>query len=150
MIFQMQEGYLILGEGDWQDRSVNMLAANHLPVRGANIVITREPLPAGIGYADYLINQKSLLAKELAKYTLLAEKKETLHGQQAHFLELSWENQGTTMRQMIMVVDLVGNVLNITASMPGEPDEKSRTELLAAMKSFKPGPAPRAKEGAAK
>lgn len=148
MIFQMQEGYLTLGEGDWQDRTVTMLTANHLPVRGANIVITREPLPAGIGYADNLNNQKSLLARELSKYSLLADSEETLHGQRAHFLELSWENQGTAMRQMILVVDLGGNVLNITATMPGEPDEMSRTELLAAMKSFKPGPAPDVREDA--
>lgn len=39
MIFQMQEGYLILGEGDWQDTSVNMLGANHLPTKGTNLLV---------------------------------------------------------------------------------------------------------------
>jgi len=48
MIFQMQEGYLTLATGDWQDRTVNMLSANHLPVKGTNLVVTREALPDGL------------------------------------------------------------------------------------------------------
>ncbi len=142
MRYLMQEGYLTLGEGDWQDRTVNMLAANHLPAQGANIVITREPLPKGVTCADYLVDQKSFLAKELSKYTLLADCPDTVNGLPAHLLELSWENQGTVMHQMILVVNLGSTVLNLTATMPGESDEVTRSELIAVMKSFKPGSAP--------
>jgi hypothetical protein len=150
MTYQMQEGYLTLGEGDWQDRSVNMLAANHLPVRGTNIVITREPLPLGVTFADYLVNQKTILSKELTGFRLLSENPDSVNEFPAHFLDITWHNQGTAMRQLILVVDLGATVLNLTATVPGEPDETTRTELLATMKSFKPGPAPVGQEGNAR
>jgi hypothetical protein len=148
MRYQMQEGYLTLETGEWQDRTVNMLAATHLPVKGANLVVTREPIPDGLNLADYLANQKSVLAKELPGFKLLADSSEDMNGRQAHFLEVAWDNQGVAMQQMILAIDNNRSILSITATLPGEVDEQSRTELLAAMKSFKPGPAPDVREDA--
>jgi hypothetical protein len=148
MHYQMQEGYLTLETGEWQDRTVNMLAANHLPAKGANLVVTREPLPEGVSFTDYLANQKSVLAKELPGFRLLTDNTDSINEKAAHFLEVAWDNQGVAMRQMILVFDNNRKILTITASMPGEPDEMSRTELLAAMNSFKPGPAPDVREDA--
>ena len=142
MRYIMQEGYLFLGEGDWQDRTVNMLGANHLPTKGTNLVVTREPLPDGLSLADYLLNQKTLLAKELPDYSLLADNSDNMNGHPAHYLEVSWDNQGVAMQQMILVIDNNRNILNITATIPGEVDEQSRTELLTVMRSFRPGPVP--------
>jgi len=147
MLYQMQEGYLTLGEGDWQDRTVNMLAANHLPTKGTNLVITREALPNGVGFADYVQHQKTLIAKELNGFELLNDPPDIINEQPAHFLEFTWDNQGTAMHQMICVLHNKENVLNLTVSVPGAMDETSRTELLSAMKSFKPGPAPTDQEG---
>ena len=148
MIFQMQEGYLTLGEGEWQDRSVNMLAANHLPAKGSNLVITREALPDGVSFDDYISNQKSSLTKELASFTLLADKADSINELPAHYLEFTWNNQGTAMHQIIMILNNNRNMLNLTATVPGTIDETTRNELYAAMKSFTPGPAPLAREGA--
>lgn len=60
MIFQTQEGYLILATGEWRDRTVNMLSANHLPVKGTNLVVTREALAEGVSFTDYLALAKTL------------------------------------------------------------------------------------------
>ena len=142
MQYQMQEGYLTLGEGDWQDRTVNMLAANHLPAKGANLVITREQLPPGVSFADYVQHQKAILAKELNSFALLNDTPDIINELPAHFLEFTWDNQGTAMHQMICVLHNNENVLNLTVTVPGAIDETSRSALLSAMKSFKPGPAP--------
>jgi hypothetical protein len=142
MIFQMQEGYLTLGEGDWQDSSVNMLGANHLPTKGTNLVITRESLPAGMGLADYLLNQKSILTKELTGFKILADNSDTINGLPAHFLEFTWNNQGNTMHQMLFIINNSGSVLNLTSSVPGNIDDGSRTTLMTAMKSFTVGNSP--------
>lgn len=150
MHYQMHEGYLTLTAGEWQDRSVNMLAANHLPISGTNLVITREPLPPGVGFVEYLANQKALLAKELAKFKLLADSPDTIDDLPAHFLEFSWDNQGVAMNQMIAIIHHNGCVLNLTATVPGLIDEVTRTTMLAAMRSFKPGRAPLAQESAAR
>ncbi|MEA5112973.1 MAG: DcrB-related protein [Geobacteraceae bacterium] len=142
MHYQMQEGYVTLTTGDWRDRTVNMLAATHLPVKGVSLVVTREPLPDGLSLADYLVNQKSVLAKELPKFRLLADSSDNMNGQPAHYLEVAWDNQGVAMQQIVLVIDNNRNIINFTATIPGAVDEQSRTELLTVMRSFKPGPAP--------
>ncbi len=147
MIFQMQEGYLSLGEGEWKDTTVNMLGANHLPTKGTNLVVTREALPNGVGFADYVQHQKAILAKELNDFELLNDTPDMINGLPAHFLEFAWDNQGTAMHQMIYVLHNKENVLNLTATVPRVMDKESRTELLSAMKSFKPGPVPTDQEG---
>ena len=145
MIYQMQEGHLTL-EGEWQDRSVNLLAAQHLAVKGANLTITREPLPPGVGFADYLSQQKRILAKELSELNMIADNADTQDESPAHYLEFDWSNQGSRLHQMLMVVHIEDSVLNMTATIPGELDEPTREALLAAMRSFRFGPAPVAEE----
>lgn len=150
MLYQMQEGYLTLTTGDWQDRTVNMLAANHLPTKGTNLVVTREALPPGVGLADYIGNQKTLLAKELAKFKLLVDSPDEINDAPAHFLEFSWDNQGNAMHQIIFIINDNANILNLTATVPGAMDEDTRATLVTAIKSFKPGPAPVEQEDAPK
>ena len=138
----MQEGFLKLGEGDWQDSTVNMLGANHLPVKGTNLVVTREPLPARMGLSDYLLNQKSILSKELTGFKILADNPDTINGLPAHFLEFTWNNQGNAMHQMIFIIISDGSALNLTSTVPGNIDDESRAALMTAMKSFTAGQAP--------
>lgn len=138
MYYQLQEGYFTL-EGDWQDRSVNMLAAMHLPVAGANLVVTREPLPAGTAFDDYLAQQKRGLEKELNGFELHADCVETLDRVPARFLEFSWENQGAAMHQMLLVINQGHRVVTLTATIPGAVERETRDALLAAMRSFQFG-----------
>jgi hypothetical protein len=142
MLYQMQEGYLTLGEGDWQDRTVNMLAANHLPVKGTNLVVTRDEMPDGMTLADYLLNQKSILSRELPGFKILADNLDTVNDLQANFLEFSWDNQGNVIHQFLLIIDNNGSALNLTSTVPGNIDDESRVTLLTAMKSFTVGQAP--------
>jgi len=143
MIFQMQEGYLTLGDGDWQDTTVNMLGANHLPAKGTNLVVTRDVLPSGLSLEDYLLNQKTILARELPGFKILFETPDTINGLPAHFIEFTWDNQGNAMHQMIFIIVNNDKALNLTSTVPGTIDDESRSALLAAMKSFTAGQAPR-------
>jgi hypothetical protein len=138
MYYQIQEGYFTL-EGEWQDRSVNLLAAMHLPVAGANLVVTREALPPGMGFHEYLTQQKKGLEKELSGFELLADNQESLERVPARFLEFSWKNQGAGMHQMLLVLDNGDQVLTLTATVPGDLNQETRDALLAAMMSFRFG-----------
>ena len=142
MHYQMQEGYLTLETGDWQDRTINMLGANHLPTKGTNLVITREALPDGMELADYLLNQKSILTKELTGFKILTDSPDTINDLPAHFLEFTWNNQGNPMHQMIFIINNSGSVLNLTSTVPGTIDDETRATLITAMKSFTSGQAP--------
>jgi hypothetical protein len=141
MFYQIQEGHFTL-EGEWRDRSVNMLAAQHLAVKGANLTITREPLPAGVEFDDYLSEQKVILIKELSGIRMHRDIADIQDGHPARYMEFSWDNQGNEMHQALLVVHHGGSVLNLTATMPGKLDESVREALLIAMKSFRFGPAP--------
>ena len=141
MIFQMQEGYLTLGDGDWHDSSVNMLGANHLPTKGTNLVVTREPLPTGMSLADYLLNQKSILSKELTGFKIEQDNPDIINGLPAHFIEFTWNNQGNAMHQMMYIINNAGSVMNLTSTVPGNIDDESRATLMTAMKSFTVGQA---------
>lgn len=147
MRYNMQEGYLTLSGGDWQDSSVNMLGANHLHVKGTNMVVTREPLPAGMSLSDYLLNQKTILSRELPGLRILADSPDTVNELVAHYLEFTWNNQANAMHQMMFIIDNAGSVLNLTATVPGEIDDETRATLIAVMKSFTVGHAPLEKKG---
>jgi hypothetical protein len=146
MLYQMQEGYLTL-EGEWRDRSINMLAAAHLPVRGANLTITRESLPPGVEFADYMGNQKRTIAKELTGFQAHADNPDSIDGLPAHFFEFSWQNNGIQTQQMVMVINLDGQVLSLTGTIPGNADETTREALVSAMRGFRFGAAPVEREG---
>lgn len=141
MIYRMQEGCLYL-EGEWLDQSVNMLGANHLPVKGTNLVVTRELLPSGMSLADYLLNQKTILSRELPGLRILADNPDSINELAAHYLEFTWNNQGNIMHQMILIIINNGSALNLTSTVPGNIDEETRATLIAAMKSFTVGNAP--------
>lgn len=148
MIYQMQEGYLTL-DGEWQDQSVNMLVAHHLTVKGANLTVTRESLPSGVGFLDYLTEQKKILAEQLTDFNQEAEVPHIIDGRAARFLEFTWNNQGNPFHQMIMIIPEKDGILSLTATVPGFMDEVSREALLNVLKSFRSGPAQAAQEGPA-
>ncbi|MEA5113635.1 MAG: DcrB-related protein [Geobacteraceae bacterium] len=146
MIYRMQEGCLNL-EGEWRDQTVNILAAQHLSVPGANLAITREPRPKGIELAAYMSQQKQALARELDGFSILSDNVCTLAGQTAHFLEFTWKQQDSPLRQMALTVPAGNDMLNITATMPGPGDESCRNALLSVMMSFTFHPSPGTEEG---
>ena len=146
MIYQMQEGYFTL-EGDWRDRSINMLEAAHLPVKGANLTVTREPLPPGMKFDDYFGSQKRTIAKELPEFMIHADNPDIIDQLPAHYLEFSWKNQGSAMRQMVMVINLDGQILSLTATIPGGNENSCREALLCVMRSLRFGSTTTAERG---
>jgi hypothetical protein len=113
-----------------------------LPVKGTNLVVTREPLPTGMSLADYLLNQKSILTKELTGFKILTDSPDTINGLPCHFLEFTWNNQGKAMHQMIFIINNTDSALNLTSTVPGNIDDESRATLMTAMRSFTVGQAP--------
>lgn len=57
MQYLINEGHFTL-PGHWQDSSMNILTPALSAVAGANLVVTREILPDGAQFSDYLAVQK--------------------------------------------------------------------------------------------
>lgn len=137
MKYIMQEGYLTLSSGEWQDRSVNVLAPHHLKTKGANLVIARDTMPMGTNIQDYLDLQKQELGKELTDFTILADVEDSIGDHPAHFLEFTWKGNGKDVYQIMGVIPVDQKIISLTATIPGAPDKSDREELMEAIISFR-------------
>lgn len=134
MQYRMQEGCLTL-DGEWQDKSVNVLVPQGLP-KGMNLVVSRDVLPLGMGLLDYLQQQKKVFRDELSAFRFRMEEPAEIDGRPATLLEFEWDNQGSLVHQLMAVVQEKERILSLTATAPGGMDDSVREVMLAAIKSF--------------
>lgn len=134
MLYRMQEGTLTL-EGEWQDKSVNVLVPQGMP-QGMNLVVSRDVLPPGMGLSDYLRQQKKVFQDELAAFRFRADEPAEIDGRHGSLLEFEWDNQGSLVHQLMVVIQDKEQVLSMTATAPGGMDDAVRQVMLAAMRSF--------------
>ncbi|WP_206243737.1 DcrB-related protein [Novosphingobium terrae] len=136
MRYRVAEGSLALA-APWQDQSINVLLPRESRVQGCNLVIARDTLALGMGFQDYVIQQKQTFAAQLAGFELIADSPGTIDGHEAQFLEIGWKSDGKLIHQVMAIVAGEGQtVLNFTGSIPGGPDEETRGLLIAAITSF--------------
>lgn len=134
MQYRMQEGCLTL-DGEWQDKSVNVLVPQGLP-KGMNLVVSRDVLPPGMGLSDYLQQQKKVFQDELAAFRFRMEEQTVIDGRPASLLEFEWDNQGSLVHQLMAVIQEQERILSLTATAPGGMDDSVREVMLTTMKSF--------------
>lgn len=140
-LYRVQEGSFDL-DGAWQDRSVTMLVPANLP-EGANLILTRDALPPGLGFEDHLARQMMSLRREMPGFTLLEESPAELDGRTARLVEFRWVNRDAPLYQMMLVALEEDRLLNFTATCPGAAaDAGTRAALWKAVSSFKFAPAP--------
>jgi hypothetical protein len=111
-------------------------------VKASNLVVSRDVLPKGTAFPDYLATQRKTFAKELPDFQSLADTEATLAGRPARFFEFTWSSQGGPLHQMVFVVPLGERILNLTGTLPGQPDAAAREQMLAVLRTFQVGPAP--------
>ena len=138
LLYQMHEGYLSL-EGDWQDQTSNVLVPQGMDTTGVNLVVSRDIMPMGMMFEDYMRQQKNNFRKELPGFVIEEDSAIEIDGTPARFLEFTWKYQGRKLRQVICVMHIEEKILSLTGSIPGGEDEKARESLLNAIKSFKFG-----------
>ncbi len=136
--YQMHEGYLSL-EGDWQDQTSNVLVPQGMDTTGVNLVVSRDIMPMGMMFEDYMRQQKNNFRKELPGLDIEEDSAIEIDGTPARFLEFTWKYQARKLRQVICVMHIEEKILSLTGSIPGGEDEKARESLLNAIKSFKFG-----------
>jgi len=117
MFYQIQEGSVEL-PGEWQDRSVNVLIPQDTNSKGANLVISRDSVPRGLPFADYLQQQRKILARELPDFQVQLDAAGADGQRPVHNLEFTWTNQGKAMRQLMTLIGCGDSVLSLTASIP--------------------------------
>ncbi|MGU0171827.1 DcrB-related protein [Escherichia coli] len=112
MQYLINEGHFTL-PGNWQDSSMNILTPVLSAIAGANVVVTREILPDGALFDDYLVVQKKFRT-ELSKMVFTVEERCHVQERPAEYWEFSWDNKGVMIQQLLLVILNERQVLTLT------------------------------------
>lgn len=135
MQYLINEGHFTL-PGNWQDSSMNILTPVLSAVAGANVVVTREILPDGAQFGDYLAVQKKKFRTELAKMAFTVEERCHVQERAAEYWEFSWDNKGVTIQQLLLVILNDRQILTLTYSSTQALPEEERKAMRETLLNF--------------
>lgn len=136
MRYLMNEGYLEL-PGNWRDRTVHALLPAIPEVVGSNLVLTRDELPYGAEFADYVDVQKSRFKRELTDLQMQHDSACSVDARPGHCLEFNWKQESQVMYQLALIILDAPAILTLTYTSPGQLPEQVRQDMTAAMIGFK-------------
>ncbi|HFK4763265.1 TPA: DcrB-related protein [Citrobacter farmeri] len=138
MQYLINEGHFTL-PGHWQDSSMNILTPVLSAVAGANLVVTREILPDGAQFSDYLSVQKKKFRTDLAEMAFTVEERCHVEERPAEYWEFSWNNKGVTVQQLLLVIHNGRQVLTLTYSSTQALAEEDRKVMRTTLLNFRFG-----------
>lgn len=138
MQYLINEGHFTL-PGNWHDSTMNILTPVLSEVAGANLVVTRENLPEGAEFSDYLAVQKKKFRTELKAMTFTAEEPCHVEERPAEYWEFSWNNNGITIQQLLLVMLNGRQVLTLTYSSTQALSDEDRKAMRRTLLHFRFG-----------
>lgn len=135
MQYLINEGHFTL-PGNWQGSSMNILTPVLSAIAGANVVVTREILPDGALFDDYLVVQKKKFRTELSKMVFTVEERCRVQERPAEYWEFSWDNKGVMIQQLLLVILNERQVLTLTYSSTQALAEEDRKAMRGALLNF--------------
>lgn len=138
-MYHIQEGSLELPV-EWKDQSINVLSASRAGEPGLSLTMTRDDIPWGMSFEEYLADQLKQASGALKDFTVVQKDELTIGGLPARQVECRWVSKQGPMHQLITSLQNGMRVLVITASMPGEISPQQRSEVQRVVASFRPRP----------
>lgn len=138
-MYHIQEGSIDLPK-EWKDQSINVLSASRVGEPGLSLTMTRDDIPWGMSFAEYLDDQLKQAQGALKDFTVVQQDEVTIGGLPARQVECRWVSKQGPMHQLITSVQTGARVLVITATMPGEITPQQRNEVQRVVASFRPRP----------
>lgn len=138
-MYHIQEGSIELPV-EWKDQSINVLSASRVGEPGLSLTMTRDNIPWGMSFPEYVDDQLKQAEGALKDFTVIRRDELQVGGQPAHQLECSWVAKQGPMHQIITTVQNAAKVLVITVSNPGEISAQQRSEVQRIIASFRPRP----------
>ncbi len=128
-MFHFNEGSLDLPDS-WNDQTINIVSSAGPMEVGLTITMTRDQIPWGMGFSEYVEDQISQVTDALNDFTLLGRKPVTLGRNAAYEIECRWKAKAGLMHQIITTVQLSDSrALVLTASHPGQMTAGQQTEV---------------------
>lgn len=126
-MYRINEGSIDLPR-EWQDRTINVVASNPSGV-GVSMTITRDDLPWGMGFAEYVDDQAKQAGTALKDFRVIERREITVGGAPAVEIECRWVAKQGAIHQLITTVQHGRKVLVLTASAGGEMSRDQQTEM---------------------
>ncbi|MFM0738148.1 DUF1795 domain-containing protein [Paraburkholderia xenovorans] len=136
MRYLMNEGYLDL-PGNWHDRTVHALLPAIPEVTGSNLVLTRDDLPYGSEFADYVDVQKSRFRRELTDLQMQYDAPCRVDERPGHSLAFTWRRDGLPVHHLALIILDAPTVLTLTYTSPGQLPPQVRRDIVAALSGFR-------------
>lgn len=138
-MYRINEGAFSL-PGDWQDRTVNILASDNSPA-GVSLTITRDDIAWGVSFAEYMEDQLARVDKALSGFELLERRELHLGAIPAQEIEYRWMRNQSPVHLLTTTLHLGRKALVISASVEGQMSLSQKSEMRRIMVSFQPDPA---------
>lgn len=126
-MYRINEGTIDL-PAEWTDRSINVVSSNPSST-GASLTITRDDIPWGMSFAEYVDDQAGQAGKALKNFEVIERREFELAGAPAHEIESRWTAKQGPIHQLITTVQSGRKVLILTASLGGGMSESQKTEM---------------------
>jgi hypothetical protein len=126
-MYRINEGTIDLPR-EWTDRTINVVASNPSGP-GASLTITRDDLPWGMDFDEYVADQAKQAAKALKGFEILDERQLSVNGAPAYEIESRWVARQGPIHQIITTVQTGRKILILTASVNGTMSDGQKAEM---------------------
>ena len=127
-MYRINEGVIDLPP-EWQDRTINVVSSSLGAVPGLSLTITRDDMPWGMNFHDYVDDQAKQAAKALKNFEILDRREFEIGGNPATEIESRWVAKQGPVHQLITSVQSGRKVLILTASLGGEMSDGQKAEM---------------------
>lgn len=128
-MYRINEGTIDLPDS-WKDQSINIIASSgSASVPGLSFTITRDDVPWGMKFADYVDSEIEKAAGALTDFAILSKSALTVDGRDAVEIECTWKAKQGKMHQIITTVHAPKSAMVMTASMPGRLSDSQKAEI---------------------
>ena len=134
-MYRINEGTFDLPQ-TWRDRTVNIIASDNSPFQVA-MSVTRDDLPWGLAFAEYLEDQLARAEKALTGYDLIGRRDLLIDGIGAHEFEATWQRDAAPVHMLTTILDMGPKAMIVTVSVEGRMSEGQRHEMRRIVESFR-------------
>lgn len=128
-MYVFNEGTIDL-PADWKDQTINIVSSASAMQPGLTVSITRDSLPWGMGFTEYVDDQITQVEDGLEEFKLLGKRNLVLSRAAAYEIECAWQSKQGPMHQVITTVQLEDNkAIIVTASLPGKMTDSQLAEV---------------------
>lgn len=134
-MYRVNEGTFDL-PATWLDRSVNILASD-MTAFGISLTITRDNIPWGVSFAEYMNDQAEKAASGLTDFELIGRQDLFVDGMSAHEIEATWSRKGTPVHLLSTTLHLGPKAMIISSSVDNYMSEGQKAEMRRIIGTFR-------------